>query len=236
MIAENTNYGNDIALRLSPKSGKIIVEEHKADGAVSFKEISPIDLYYILNESYSSNDAVSTGFLPEHCLSMTIGKTHKYLVLWNPELYADMTYGGTEYIHFPIPRLVVGVRMLDNGKVVGCYLGVVTDEKPTPDTVMYHYPFSNVHTDSSVCIGNNVLPRYKKQSALIHFPRYLLSIPDNDDMYFPKNNKPGLNHKELMELLKDKDPAYYYSDILIPNGKTLKEFIGGIYGESDDDS
>lgn len=27
--------------------------------------------------------------------------------------------------------------------------------------------------------------------------------------------------------LKDKDPSYYYSDVLIPNGKTLKDFIGG---------
>ena len=29
------------------------------------------------------------------------------------------------------------------------------------------------------------------------------------------------------EHLKDKDPSYYYSDVLIPNGKTLKDFIGG---------
>ena len=31
----------------------------------------------------------------------------------------------------------------------------------------------------------------------------------------------------LFESLKDKDPSYYYSDVLIPNGKTLKDFIGG---------
>lgn len=34
-----------------------------------------------------------------------------------------------------------------------------------------------------------------------------------------------LCYRELMEHLKDKDPEYYYSDILIPKKETLGEFI-----------
>ncbi len=229
MAAENTDYSNDIRLRISPNSGKIIVEELKRDGAISFKEISPIDLYFMLNESYRSNEVVDSGLLPEHCLSVSIGKAEKIFILWNPELRADMTYGETEYPNFPIPRLVFGIRVLDTGRVAGCTLGVVADEKPSPSSVMYHYPFSNVYEDSRVCTGNNVLPRYKKQTALVNFPRYLLGIPDNDDMFSPEG------HKELMEHLKDKDPAYYYTDILIPNGKTLADFIGGLNGTDNED-
>ena len=225
MAAENTDYSNDIRLRISPNSGKIIVEELKRDGAISFKEISPIDLYFMLNESYRSNEVVDSGLLPEHCLSVSIGKAEKTFVLWNPELRADMTYGETEYPNFPIPRLVFGIRVLDTGRVAGCTLGVVADEKPSPSSVMYHYPFSNVY----------VLPRYKKQTALVNFPRYLLGIPDNDDMFSPERNKLKLGHKELMEHLKDKDPAYYYTDILIPNGKTLADFIGGLNGTDNED-
>ena len=97
MAAENTDYSNDIRLRISPNSGKIIVEELKRDGAISFKEISPIDLYFMLNESYRSNEVVDSGLLPEHCLSVSIGKAEKTFVLWNPELRADMTYGEAEY-------------------------------------------------------------------------------------------------------------------------------------------
>ncbi len=235
MAAENTDYSNDIRLRISPNSGKIIVEELKRDGAISFKEISPIDLYFMLNESYRSNEVVDSGLLPEHCLSVSIGKAEKTFVLWNPELRADMTYGEEEYPNFPIPRLVFGIRVLDTGRVAGCTLGVVADEKPSPSTLMYHYPFSNVYEDSRVCTGNNVLPRYKKQTALVNFPRYLLGIPDNDDMYSAERNKLKLGHKELMEHLKDKDPAYYYTDILIPNGKTLRDFIGGLNGTDNED-
>ena len=235
MAAENTDYGNDICLRISPHSGKIIVEERKRDGAISFKEISPVDLYFMLNESYRNSETVETGLLPEHCLSVSIGKGEKTFILWNPELRADMTYGDVEYLNFPIPRLVFGIRLLDTGRVAGCTLGVVADEKPTPSTLMYHYPFSNVYEDSRVCTGNNVLPRYKKQAALVNFPRYLLGIPDNDDMFSPERNKLKLGHKELMEHLKDKDPAYYYTDILIPNGKTLADFIGGLNGTDNED-
>ena len=235
MAAENTDYSNDIRLRISPNSGKIIVEELKRDGAISFKEISPIDLYFMLNESYRSNEVVDSGFLPEHCLSVSIGKAEKIFVLWNPELRADMTYGETEYPNFPIPRLVFGIRVLDTGRVAGCTLGVMADEKPSPSSVMYRYPFSNVYEDSRVCTGNNVLPRYKKQAALVNFPRYLLGIPDNDDMFSPERNKLKLGHKELMEHLRDKDPAYYYTDILIPNGKTLADFIGGLNGTDNEE-
>ncbi len=31
----------------------------------------------------------------------------------------------------------------------------------------------------------------------------------------------------VMELLKDKEPAFYYSDVLIPNGAVLNDFIKG---------
>ena len=39
----------------------------------------------------------------------------------------------------------------------------MADETPTPDTVMYHYPFSNVSEGSGhLCVGANTMPTYKK--------------------------------------------------------------------------
>ncbi len=93
------------------------------------------------------------------------------------------------------------------------------------DTPMFYYPFSNVYEDERVCTGNNILPRYKKLSAMKNFPRYLLGLPDNDDMFYSAHNQKGLDHKALLEHLKDKDPSYYYTDILVPNGRTLSDFI-----------
>lgn len=224
-LAENKDNTRDLLLRISPSRNTLIVEEHKPGGIISHREIDPLELYYIFNGSYASNESLDSGFLPENCLHVSVSGAQITYVLWNPELRADIIYGDTEYQDFPIPRLVFGVRMLDSGKVVDCTMGVVADERPNEQTPMFHYPFSNVYADSRVCTGNNVLPRYKNRAAMRNFPRYLLGLPDNDDMYDASRNKKGLTHKELLEHLKNKDPAYYYTDILVPNGHTLGEFI-----------
>ena len=107
-------------------------------------------------------------------------------------------------------------------------MGVIADEKPTLDTLMYYYPFSNVSGENGdICIGANALPRYKTPHTLANLPAFLLSIPNGDHSFSVLNNKLGLQYRDLLEHLKDKDPSYYYSDVLIPNGKTLKDFIGG---------
>lgn len=225
MPAENKDNSRDIILRISPIRKNLMVEEMKPGGAVAYKEISPLELYFAINSSYTSKDFLNSGFLPENCLHVSMNSAERHFVIWNPELRADITYKDTKYTNFPLPRLVFGIRMLSDGKVAECSIGVVADEAPSPKTHMFHYPFSNVYEDGKVCSGNNVLPRYRKLQALKYFPRYLLELPDNDDMYNPAKNKLGLGHRELLEQLKDKDPAYYYSDILIPSGELLADFI-----------
>lgn len=92
----------------------------------------------------------------------------------------------------------------------------------------YRYPFSNVSgTRGDICIGANALPKYKTPHALASLPTFLLSIPNGDHSFNALNNKLGMQYRDLLEHLKDKDPSYYYSDVLLPNGKTLKDFIGG---------
>lgn len=119
-----------------------------------------------------------------------------------------------------------GFTLSNEGKVSQCRIGVAADETPTPETTMYYYPFSNVtNSNGSLCVGANTLPIYKTQHKAYNLPAFLLSIPNNMHSYSGSNNKLGLGYRELMEHLKDKDPAYYYSDILIPNGKTLRDFI-----------
>lgn len=224
-VAENKDCSRDMVIQVSPGRNSLTVEEQKPGGIVAYKKISPLDFYFAINGSYLNDEMLSSGFLPDNCLHISMDRKEKIFTIWNPELRADVMYQDIEYLNFPIPRLVFGIRMLDSGKVAECSMGVVADEKPTPETPMFYYPFSNVHPNNKVCTGNNVLPRYKKQTQLRNFPRFLLGLPDNDDMYDSEKNKLHLSHGKLMEHLKDKEPAYYYSDILVPNGKTLQDFI-----------
>lgn len=224
--AVNRDFSGDVVLRTSPKHNAFIVEEHRGD-VIHYKEISVLDLYYAINNSYENVTFLHSGLLPENCIHVSIATGARKLTLWNPELRADISYGGAEYRDFPIPRLVFGVRLLDTGRVADCTLGVIADGPVTTDTKMYYYPFSNVFNGFQVCMGNNVLPKYKNLAALKNFPRYLLGVPDNDDYFNTGYNQMHLGHKELLEHLKDKDPAYYYTHVLVESGKTLTDFLQG---------
>jgi hypothetical protein len=58
-------------------------------------------------------------------------------------------------------------------------------------------------------------------------PYYILGMDNNNDHFKPSNNKPGLEMRDLLELLRDKPTEYYYTDILVPAKQTLGDFIGG---------
>ena len=63
--AENKDYSRDVILRLSPTRNTIIVEEQKPGGIAAYREIDPLELYYVINQSYASNDYLDSGFLPD---------------------------------------------------------------------------------------------------------------------------------------------------------------------------
>jgi hypothetical protein len=54
-----------------------------------------------------------------------------------------------------------------------------------------------------------------------------MAMPNNNDYFKPTNNRAGLEMRDLLELMKDKEPAFYYSDVLKPNGAVLGDFING---------
>jgi hypothetical protein len=120
-----------------------------------------------------------------------------------------------------------GFHILREGRVGSCRLGIVgPDDVLKPETKMFVYPLSNV-SGFRLCTGNNTFPKCTSLHTIGSLPYYILSMPNNNDMFSPQNNKPGLEMRDLLEVMKDKDPAYYYSEILIPSGKVLNDFITG---------
>ena len=111
------------------------------------------------------------------------------------------------------------------GRVGSCRLGIVADgEKLKPDTKMYRYPFSNV-SGFHLCTGNNTFPKCAGLHTIASLPYYILSMPNNNHNFDPSNNKLGLEMRDLLEHMKDKTPEFYYTDILLPNGAVLNDFI-----------
>jgi len=217
----------DTTIKISSARAEIVVEQENG-GVLSRKTLTPETFSKAILGSRYDDRVHPTGFLPENCFAATImGQSISYFLFY-PELSADISYYGTEYNDFPLPRLVFAFKyMPDCGKIGDARLAVVKDERLTPNTATYVYPFSNVYGDNRICLGNNALPVYKDPTRIHTLMRLILGFPNNDDMFRDTNNRLGMGYRDLLEHLKDKTPEYYYNDVLIPNGKTLKDFMNG---------
>lgn len=204
--------------------GTVAIEEDNS-GIKGFKEISPDSLLQCINQSLLRG-AVSSGLLPKGCISYTAHDSgERNICMLHPESRADISYYGSPYPAFPLPRLVFGFSITKENRISQCRLGVVGNESNLkPATPMFVYPFSNV-SGTHLCTGNNVLPKCNSLHTLGSVPYYILGMDNNNDYFQPSNNKPGLEMRDLLELLRDKPPEYYYSNILIPSRQTLGDFI-----------
>ena len=125
----------ELMLRIRPDERSIRVEETN-DGVTSFKEIA-LDTFYECVRHSIQHEGIRSGFLPQNCFHVSVRENgDRDFCLWHPHLRADINYFGTEYPDFPLPRLVFGFRVNQEGKVFNCRLGVVEDKPPTEDSAM----------------------------------------------------------------------------------------------------
>jgi len=214
---------NEVLIRIC-EDGVITVEDDR-DGVKGFKEINPDTLLTCINRSLLRG-AVFSGLLPKNCVSFAAyDDGDKEVCIIHPESKSNISYYGTPYLDFPLPKLVFGFRITRENQIGGCRLGVAgNDDNLKPTTPMYAYPFGNV-SGTRLCTGKNALPKCESLHTLASVPYYIIGMDNNNDNFKKTNNKPELEMRDLLELLKDKTPEYYYSDILIPSGSTLGDFI-----------
>ena len=214
---------NEIVLRINPQKCHLTVEENNG-GVIAHKNISIQTLVECIKNSLRPG-MVSSGLLPENCISVSLCETNERAVcILHPERFADFIYHKTCYERFPIPRLVFKFSLVQNLRVQTVSVGVVGEGKLRPDSKLFLWPFSNV-SGLRMCIGSNVMPKCESLHTLASLPYHILQIPNNDDHYRAENNRLQMGYRDLLEHLKDKSPDYYYSNVLIPGGHTLKQFI-----------
>ena len=101
----------DMTIRFSPKSSEITVEQN-VNGVTCRKTISPETLAQCVLGSRLDNEVRFSGVLPENCVSVSIAESFNVYYIRYPVLYADISYYGTTYERFPLPRLVFGFQSL----------------------------------------------------------------------------------------------------------------------------
>ena len=204
--------------------GKIIVEEH--NGCIlRVKHIEPDALVKCINSS-TLRGKTASGLLPKNCISFTAyDNGTRDVCIVHTDDKADISYHDTIYADFPLPRLVFGFTIGKEGRIQGCRIGIVADDLVLkPSSPMLLYPFSNVD-GFQLCTGNNAMPKCESLHQLSGLPYFILSMSNNNDYFQPRNNKQGLEMRDLLEHLKDKPPAYYYKEVLLPMKKSLQDFI-----------
>ena len=211
-------------------SAEIAVEERR-NGIKRIKNISINDLLVCIQSSLREIKPVYHAVLPKNALFYSCcPETGNFsAAIEYPYSKATVTYMATEYPDFPLPKLVFGFKVNRDGKIQAVYSGVTENCTLREDTPMYFYPLSNVDAHNfQLCTGDNELPEISSPYLLGNIMDYILGLPNNDDHFHREYNRPELCQRELMDHLSDKTPEYYYSDILIPSGKTLADFYGEV--------
>lgn len=211
-------------LLLDPLKSAVKTELIREDGTREVRHI-PGDALLSGLEAHTQMAPVRSGLLPPGVVSLTAYPDGWDVTLQNVTDRCTVWYHKTVYPDFPLPRLLLRCRM-KGGMLNGFQMAVCDAGSLSPETKLYRFPFPNVN-GFSLCVGTNQFTGYDTLWKLRGLMHRVLSLPFGDDYYKPDCTRLGLSARELFEHLKDKDPAYYYSDVLIPNGKTLTDFIRG---------
>ncbi len=201
----------------------LVVEDGCGD-TVKHKVISLNTFCRLIDNSAKLKD-IETGLLPERCIAFRESADGtRFIALELGRENMDMTYENTKYDNFPIPRLIYGFKLNQENKITEVSVAVAGRGKLRESTELYKYPFSNV-AGFNMCIGQNSMPKINTLHQLSGIPYYIFSMPDNNDRYSADRTKLNMEYRTMLEHLKDKSADYYYSDVLIESGKTLKDFI-----------
>ena len=215
----------EAVLHLDPLRSVVKTELIQRDGTCIVKHI-PGDALADELKAHTHIAPMHTGLLPPGVAMLTA-----YPDVWDVTLETvtdrcTVYYHKTVYPDFPLPHLLLRCKV-KHGALNGFHLAVAEIGSLTPDTKLYQCPFPNV-SGFSLCVGTNQFTGYDTLWKLRGLMHRVLSLPFGDDYYQPGCTRLGLSARDLFERLKDKEPAYYYSDVLIPIGKTLTDFIGGV--------
>ena len=167
------NADQDTVLRISPGKAEITVEQN-VNGIISRKNITPETLGECLLGSRYNDTVFDSGMLPENCVGVQLTqRTNTYFIRY-PDLFADISYYGTVYEHFPLPRLVFRFKLeKESGKVTDLRLCVVKDERLRPETPTFYYPFP-MSTGTTASVPEATLSPYTRTRRV--FLRWLVSF------------------------------------------------------------
>lgn len=155
-------------------------------------------------------------YISEEKCDITVKET---VILLFQTVNRPFKYHETVFASIPFPALLFKFEVIGE-QLKEVKIGAVTNTILKDKSIVYRYPYSNVHDDGRICFGTNVLPKIEKLTDLSAIPELFLSGIQNDDLYSTANNS-GMALRELLELL---DGSWFDNGILKPM-TTFESFI-----------
>ncbi|WP_368502722.1 hypothetical protein AB3N04_01085 (plasmid) [Alkalihalophilus sp. As8PL] len=133
-------------------------------------------------------------------------------------------YFDTKFDAIGMPSALI-VLTYDGERVSSPRIFALKTDEVEEDTLLYNWPFPNIHRNGNVCMGHNSLPTIKSKNELVAVTRWLLQLPYINDLYEAAvRNVPKMNPRELFNELVDKEFPDGWLIKATPT-KTIKEFM-----------
>lgn len=167
--------------------------------------------------------------LPEHTLFVDTEETPDDLMVivtgWVPGLEYPFIYEGASFL-VPVPTMVYRMTWSSAQKEVTQFrFAVAESETVSGGTLLYRWPFSNVHVSGQVCWSASRFPC--ELSEVVEKGVFaFLQTPNNRDLYGlgTSHNAPYRDYQEFLEIVHEH--GCVPSEWLIPQGVTVREFHG----------
>ncbi|MCH5248331.1 MAG: hypothetical protein J1E98_00290 [Lachnospiraceae bacterium] len=177
-------------------------------------------------------DSAPIGKIPfgyyDGAISMCSGKLCADIVTVLPASMQLMKYENTQY-DVCVPSLVFSFHV-NKGRLERTQVFTLKDEEATEDSILYRYPYGNVHDNGNVCWGNNAFPVIPEIKRLETAMTLFIQSPCNSDLYESKKciGQTNVPLRELFEQLRNVQsfPEEYLMPIKKQRGNMrLKDLI-----------
>lgn len=185
MISEVDSEGQLVTIQITDDDGQIR------------KKTVTLETYINFCNSVVKDDIVGyrLGKMPrgyyDARMSLQGSNTFSVVVVLPPQK-SDVFY---EEAHFTVPFPTLAFNYcIEKGKVTKSYCFALEEDMDwNDDTMLYHYPYTNVYDNGKVCWGGNILPLVNQLQDIDALTALFFSAKCNDDLFTPENMLTGCN-------------------------------------------
>lgn len=211
----------------------VTVTKKKGDIVEGIYKTTFDDFLNVLNNSVELNDEMlETPVLPDNCIKFVWKNLKRniaevYIVV--PKCRRDITFYGNSIKQVGFPKMIFKYSVQDYNVTLSNILAIKNDEPIRINMPVYHFPFSHVSSQGTVCMGGNSFPRIERIQQLESFHNLFLSSPFSSD-YGAKT----ITGKTVNQLFDELSNIDFNDDWLLPitsreNGIHTQATIGDYY-------